>query len=321
VLVLTIDPARRLAQALGIPERSAKPTPVPRERLEACGVTGPGTLDAWMLDPRVVFDDVVRRMATPENAEALLNSRLYKHMSELVAGMQEYTAGEALYVFVQEGRYDLVVLDTPPSRNALDFLDAPSRLGRFIEEGVVNLFVPRDGGLLRKAGRLVGGVFSKVFGEGFVEELGAFMGAFGGMFGSMRQHAEGLRRLLASGDAAFLLVTSPEAEALGEAMFFREQLLRRQLPFAGFVLNRSFATLKDLSHPVDIAHERGEAHGAVEKLSRLADLERAKAVSDEQLVGRLATMAAPGFAVAAPHLGEAVEDLPGLLRLARGMAG
>ncbi len=322
VLVLTIDPAKRLAQALGIPERSTGPSPVPRDRLEAAGVTGPGTLDAWMLDPRVVFEEIIRRMATPEKALVILNSRLYKHLSDLVAGMQEYTAGEALYTFVEAGRYDLVVLDTPPSRNALDFLDAPSRLGRFLDEGIVQMFLPKEGGLLQRAGRFVGGVFGRVFGDSFVEELQVFMGAFSGMFGTMRQHAEGLRKLLASDAAAFVLVTSTEAEAMGEAMFFRDQLHRRTLPFAGFVLNRSYASLRGLAHPETLTHDGTEAErSAMRKLAQLAETERARAEADGKLLTQLKGLADGGFAVAAPHLGDAVEDLPGLLRLARGMAG
>lgn len=322
VLVLTIDPAKRLAQALGIPEHAALPSPVPRDRLEASGVTGSGTLDAWMLDPRVVFDDIVRRMSAPDKAHIILHSRLYRHMSDLVAGMQEYTAGEALYTFVKEGRYDLVVLDTPPSRNALDFLDAPTRMGRFLEEGLMALFMPRDGGLLRRAGRLVGSVFARIFGEAFIEELQAFIGAFSGMFATMRHHAEGLRQLLSSAEAAFLLVTSTEAEAMDEALFFRDQLARRELPFAGFVLNRSFAALEGLPHPGDLPHAASpEQRAALGKLGPLADVEQARAVADGRLLGRLRELAGQGFAVAAPHLGEAIEDLPGLLRLARGMAG
>src|SRR5690606_13032316 len=155
-------------------------------------------------------------------------------------GMQEYTAAEALHELATSGRYDLVVLDTPPSRNALAFLDAPGRLTRFLEDGIVQLFIPNDrGGLLQRAGRRVRGVFARVFGESFMEELQAFLGAFSGMFGALRSHSDQLRELLSSDQSAFLLVTSTEEEALTEALFFREQITHRGLPFAGFVLNRS----------------------------------------------------------------------------------
>lgn len=324
VLVLTIDPARRLAEALGIPPHSPHPTPVPMERLAACGFEGPGTLDAWMLDPRVVFENMVHRLASPERARTLIESRMFRHLSELAAGMQEYTAAEALHELATSGRYDLVVLDTPPSRNALDFLDAPGRLMRFLEDGIVQLFVPNErGGLLQRAGRLVSGVFSRVFGESFVEELQLFLGAFSGMFSALRTHTEQLRALLSSEQSAFLLVTSTEEEALNEALFFREQITQRDLPFAGFVLNRSFARLDGLVHPRDVevpVAVPALARVALEKMRALADREWERARSDLRLLGRLRELAGAGrFAVAAPHLGDAVEDLPGLLRLARGL--
>lgn len=319
VLVLTIDPARRLAQALGIPPASPHPTEVPRDRLAACGVTA-GTLDAWMLDPRVIFDRVIRRLGTPESAEAILDSKLYRHMQELVAGMQEYTAAEALYEFTEEGRYDLVVLDTPPSRNALDFLDSPNRFERFLEDGFVQMFLPKEGGLLRRAGRFVGSVFGRVFGDEFIGDLQVFLGAFSGLFANMRRHSAGVRALLGSDDAAFVLVTSPEAEAMREALYFRDQITERGLPFAGFVLNRSLARAVELAHPDELQDGHGLEVDTVRKLAALADREKTRADADAALLDRLRAIAGKDrFAVAAPHLGEAVEDLPGLVDLGRGL--
>ncbi len=321
VLVLTIDPARRLAQALGIPDHAEEPTPVPAERLQAAGVDGSGTLDAWMLDPRVVFEGLVRKLSSPDKAEVILDSRLYRHLTDLIAGMQEYTAAEALYSFAHEGRYDLIVLDTPPSRSALDFLEAPGRLGRFLEDGVVQLFLPKEGGLLRRAGRFLSQIFARVFGESFVEELQVFLSAFSGMFTALRAHTRGVRELLQSKDAAFLLVTSTDEEAVDEALYFQEKLIERALPFAGFVLNRSYAALERCRHPEELPPlSTAEERAAMAKLGRLADRERSQAREDRRLLDKLKALAGRGFAVAAPHLGEAVEDLPGLLRLARGMA-
>ena len=319
VLVLTIDPARRLAQALGIPAGSQKPTAVPRERLDAAGVSSTGSLDAWMLDPRVVFEGLVRRLASPETAQAILATRLYHHMTELAAGMQEYTAAEALYELVSTGRYDLVVLDTPPSRNALDFLDAPGRLSRFLDDGIVQLFLPKQGGILRRAGRLVGSVFGSIFGDQFIEELGVFLGAFSGLFGALRSHTEGVRALLGSKQSSFLLVTSPETAALDEALFFKDQLALRSLPFAGFVLNRSLARVANLPGPVELPGEPLGEH-ARKALVELVAREREQAGRDLALLGRLQGLAGEGkLALAAPHLGDAVEDLPGLLQLGRGL--
>ncbi|MFM2152024.1 MAG: hypothetical protein RL199_459, partial [Pseudomonadota bacterium] len=187
VLVLTVDPARRLAQAMGIPSHADVPTRVAAERLAAAGLPAGAALDAWMLDPKVVFEKLVKRLAAPDRARTILESRLYARLSEVVAGMQEYTAGEALHAFVTEGRYDLVILDTPPSRHALDFLDAPGRLGRLLDEGLLRVFGGSEGGLVQRAGRFVGGVLGRVLGDGFLDELRIFLGAFGGLFGAMRQ--------------------------------------------------------------------------------------------------------------------------------------
>jgi len=327
VLVLTIDPAKRLAQAMGIEENAKAPTPISRARLDAAGVTT-GTLDAWMLNPDVVFDSLVRRMArSPEQAQRIMSSRLFRHLSEMVAGMQEFTAAEALYDLSTSGQYDLVVLDTPPARNALDFLEAPGKLARFLDERVINLFLPGKGRLsiFRKATELIGSVFDKVFGAELFAEIQEFLGAFAGMFAPMRQHAEGVRDLLRGGNAAFLLVTSPEAAALTEARYFRDRILQMQLPFAGFVLNRSWARAEGLTRPESIALEPTASFDTINgmaKLAQLANVELARVQRDQRLLARLSAELPPGaIAVAAPYLGDAIEDLSGLALLAKGLVG
>lgn len=322
-LVLTIDPARRLAQALGLAEPSRGPARISPERLRALGIDE-GSLDAWMLDPDVVFERLVRRLAgSEEQARRILESRLFRHLSEMVAGMQEYTAAEALHSLSTEGRYDLIVLDTPPSRNALDFLEAPGRLARFLDERILHLFLPptvRRSGLWKKASELIGNVFTRVFGAEFFDEIQEFLGAFGGMFGPMRQHAEGVRALLASGESSFLLITSPEQSALAEARYFREQLLSRGLPLAGLVLNKSWARLDGYLAPEHVALPGGASpteRAALHKLRALAKTEQARAEHDRALLEELRGQLPPGaFAVAAQTLGAAIEDLSGLDALA-----
>jgi anion-transporting ArsA/GET3 family ATPase len=327
VLVLTIDPARRLAQAMGISENSREPAPLPRERLEEAGVTT-GSLDAWMLNPDVVFERLVKRLATnEEQAQRILNSRLFRHLSELVAGMQEYTAAEALYDLSSSGRYDLVVLDTPPARNALDFLEAPGKLARFLDERILNLFLPgKQRGIFKKATELIGSVFSRVFGEEFFSEIQEFLSAFGGMFGPMRAHAEGVRKLLSSEKASFLLVTSPDQAALADARYFRDKILGMGLPFSGFILNRSwahtegFVTPEELQLGNELVTEK--VRTGIDKLRALAQIELEKVKRDRALLAQLAKeVPASAFAVAAPYLGEAIEDLKGLAALAQGIAG
>lgn len=327
VLVLTIDPARRLAEAMGLSAGGAEPTTIPPERLHP-GAEGPGRLDVWMLDPRVVFERLVRKLSpTPEAAAAILDNRLYRFLSELAAGMQEYTAAEALDGFLHEERYELIVLDTPPSRHALDFLEAPGRLARFLDDRIVSLFGPEDGSrtgrLWRKASQLLNGVLGTVFGEDFTKEMRAFIGAFSGLFGSIRVRTERLRERLKSDDAAFLLVTSPEAAALEEATFFREMLAERGLPFAGYILNRSWARHEPLAHPEGLLRhvEHDTERGGVKALMRLAEVERERAEAHQGLLARLAQhLPAGAVAVAAPEAGGELEDFSGLVRLGDALA-
>ncbi len=323
VLVLTIDPARRLAEAMGIPEASVSPASVPQGRLSKLGMPISGQLDAWMLAPEVVFETMVRRLAgDEEHVREILENRLYQHLSKIVAGMQEYTAAEALFTLASEGTYDLVVLDTPPSRNALAFLEAPRKLSMFLDERVIGAFLPKKGAFFRAASDLVQRVFTKAFGEGFYEELQGFLGAFSGMFGGMRLHAESVRNLLTSSDAAFVLVTSPEPAALTEAGFFQRKITELGLPFAGYVLSRSWAYTRGFADPESIVLASGASDReriALRKLAQLADGERWRAQRDRDLLARLRMESASGAAIATPHLGGAVEDLAGLAELARNL--
>jgi anion-transporting ArsA/GET3 family ATPase len=347
VLVLTIDPARRLAEAMGIPEASRQPSPVPREKLASIGAPISGELDAWMLSPEVVFETMVRRLAGDEaRVQEILKNRLYEHLSKIVAGMQEYTAAEALYTLSTEGRYDLVVLDTPPSRNALAFLEAPRKLSMFLDERVIGVFLAdgsakKKGAITRAASDLVERVFTKAFGEGFYKDLQGFLGAFSGMFGGMRAHAEAVRALLTSDQASFVLVTSPEPAALAEAGFFHDKITELGLPFAGYVLNRSWAYTRGFSSPEEIVLPVDASEPervALRKLHQLADGERWRAQRDRDLLARLRMAAAETpqgrqseavsgpmgtggmvAAIATPHLGGAVEDLAGLAELARNL--
>jgi len=323
VLVLTIDPARRLAEAMGIPEAARTPSPVPRAKLDELGVPAHGELYAWMLSPEVVFESMVRRLASDEaRVQEILSNRLYQHLSRIVAGMQEYTAAEALYTLSTEGKYDLVVLDTPPSRNALEFLEAPRKLSMFLDERVIGVFLPKKGAFMRAASDLIERVFSRAFGEGFYKDLQGFLGAFSGMFGGMRAHAEAVRKLLSSDDAAFLLVTSPEPAALAEASFFQSKIKELGLPFSGYVLNRSWAYTRGFLGPesIELGPEAGEVERvALKKLVQLADAERWRAQRDRDLLARLRMETESGSAIATPHLGGAVEDLVGLGALARNL--
>ena len=320
-LVLTIDPARRLAQALGIPPTGKEPVQIGRQLLERHGVQMEegGELHAWMLDPQVVLESVVDRFAPrPEDATRIRESRLYRALAEVIVGLQEYTAAEALYTFREEGRYDVIILDTPPSRNALDFLDAPRRLSRFLDERTLSIFAPdpdkRLNPMLKAASKIVFTAISKAFGESFARELRTFLGAFGKLFTKMRVHAGGVRKLLRSSASAFVVVTSPEEAALSEAVYFKGRIKDLGLVTEGFVLNRSYGSDQQFEHPCDI-EAFGDLKEALGKLEPLAALEADRVKADHLL---LDTLRREGHkdggagAMALPYLDQAVEDLPAL---------
>ncbi len=318
VLVLTIDPARRLAEAMGIPAGGATPARVPSALVKT-----DGALWAWMLDPRIVFESMVRRLSdTKDRADRVLGNKLYLALRDLIAGMQEYTAAEALYTFHESGDYDLVVLDTPPSRNALEFLEAPRKLALFLDEKIVGVFLPSTGasGLFWSRARgLVSSVFDRIFGEGFMDDLQSFLGGFSGMFASMRSHAEAVRALLTSDQSSFIVVTSPDSAARTEARFMQAKLRSMRLPFSGYVLNRSWAYTRGLASPSSLAAGTSPAAiSALRKLEALADHERDLAERDRLLLNALRDDG-QCEATATPHLGAAIEDFAGLLTLAIGL--
>jgi anion-transporting ArsA/GET3 family ATPase len=222
---------------------------------------------------------------------------------------------ERLYELHGEGNYDLIVVDTPPTRNALDFLEAPGKLAKFLDERIITIFLPgKTRGLFKKASELIGNVFSRVFGTEFFSELQEFLAAFSGMFGPMRAHAEGVRKLLSSKDAAFLLVTSPDQAALEDARYFRDRIVGMGLPFAGFVLNRSRAT--DAGRPMPSLADDAPAlaREALPRLSALAELEKKAAARDLGLLEELKKRAAPqGTAIALPELPQGADDIATLI--------
>lgn len=234
VLVLTIDPSRRLAEALGVSRNPPKPVALSRDRLAVVGIEPPGSLEAWMLDPKLVTDNAVRHFAkTEEAAQSILSNRLYQQGTQMVAGLHEYAAMKALHQFITEERYDLVVLDTPPSRNALDFLDAPSRLARFLEGPIFRIFLPSEGSLWAQTGtRLVWRVIDTALGSSFAGELKAFFTIFSQLLGSLSTDLVDVRQRLSAPDVAFVLVTTSSPAALTEAHFFHDKIGSSSSPSA-----------------------------------------------------------------------------------------
>ncbi len=324
-LVLTIDPARRLAQALGIPPMGTEPVQIDAPLLAAAGIEVPegAELHAWMLDPASVLEKVVDRFAPDADAaERIRETRLYGALKEVMAGLQEHTAAEALYDFTERKQFDLIVLDTPPSRNALDFLDAPRRLARFLDERTLAIFAPRPGtksnAMVRAASKIVTNAMSKAFTPEFVEELQQFLGAFGTLFGKMRVHAKGVRELLRSDRSSFIVITSTEEAAFDEALFFKKRVKELGLAVRGFVLNRSYASDVESQSPSEVQTDDQVFAEALAKLSAMAEVELARADADRALLVKLQAVGLEDGgegAVALPYLDDTVEDLGALAQL------
>lgn len=240
VVVLTIDPAKRLAQALGVNDLGNTPQRVP------LAPEVPGELHAMMLDMRRTFDEMVVQYSGPERAQAILNSEFYQTVATSLAGTQEYMAMEKLGQLLSQDRWDLVVVDTPPSRNALDFLDAPKRLGNFMNSRLGRLLLTPGRGI----GRLVTGAMglamralSTVLGSQMLADAATFVQSLDATFGGFRGKADRTYALLKQRDTQFVVVSAAEPDALREASFFVDRLSQENMPLAGLMLNRTHPTL------------------------------------------------------------------------------
>ncbi len=243
VAVLTIDPARRLADSLGLPELGNIERRVDPGLFAAAEVeTNGGELWAMMLDAKQTFDEVVREHAPDdETRERILSNRIYQQLSSALAGSQEYMAMEKLYEVHAEDRYDLLVLDTPPSRYALDFLDAPNRLLQFIDGRALQVFMKPTGIGMRVFGRGASMMFSilrRITGVDLLEDLAEFFQAFSGMVGGFRERARRVNELLTDPATSFLVVCGPQGEPITEAVHFHHKLEQAEMPFGGVIVNK-----------------------------------------------------------------------------------
>ena len=248
VVVLTIDPAKGLAQALGISDLGNSPQRVP------LAPEVPGQLYAMMLDMRRTFDEMVIQYSGPERAQAILDNQFYQTVATSLAGTQEYMAMEKLGQLLAEDRWDLVVVDTPPSRNALDFLDAPQRLGSFMDSRLWRLLLGPGRGI----GRLVTGAvglamkaLSTVLGSQMLGDAAAFVQSLDATFGGFREKADRTYSLLKRRGTQFVVVSAAAPDALREAAFFVDRLSEENMPLAGLILNRTHPMLCSL--PVERA--------------------------------------------------------------------
>ena len=242
VVVLTVDPARRLAQSMGLTSLDNTPRPVP---LPDAHEEGGGSLHAMMLDMKRTFDEIVEAHSDPDRAAQILANPFYQSLSSSFAGTQEYMAMEKLGQLRRADEWDLIVVDTPPSRSALDFLDAPQRLSRFLDGRLIRLLTAPTRASSRAYLKVVNagfgmftGVVTKVLGTQLLRDVQTFVAAFDTMFGGFRERAEDTYRLLQTPGTAFLVIATPEPDALREASYFVERLSQDRMPLAGLILNR-----------------------------------------------------------------------------------
>jgi anion-transporting ArsA/GET3 family ATPase len=251
VVVLTVDPARRLAQSMGLTSLDNTPRLVPGVLLDSGdnpggnGAESAGSLHAMMLDMKRTFDEIVEAHADPDRAAQILANPFYQSLSSSFAGTQEYMAMEKLGQLRRADEWDLIVVDTPPSRSALDFLDAPQRLSRFLDGRLLRLLTApaKVGGraylrVLNAGFSVVTGMLTKILGTQVLRDVQTFVSALDTMFGGFRERAEYTYQLLRAPGTAFLVVAAPEDDALREASYFVERLDTERMPLAGLILNR-----------------------------------------------------------------------------------
>jgi anion-transporting ArsA/GET3 family ATPase len=273
VLVMTIDPARRLADALGTGPLGHEPRSVPDERLRAAGVTSGGALSAMMLDTKRTFDELVERFAPdPAARERIFGNPIYRNLTDALGGSREYSAMEKLRQMHVEGRYDLIVLDTPPASHALDFLDAPRRLAGFLESQFLTVLLHPAAvvgraslRLFRSGSELVLKGLERVTGLEFLTSISEFLLAFEEMLGGFSERAHEVARLLRDPVCGFVLVTGPDLQQAKSAESFWQRLQQEGIQLAGLVLNRVHAWPGAGAAPADDA---AEAERATEWLAR-----------------------------------------------------
>ncbi|MBR8741983.1 ArsA family ATPase [Nocardiopsis sp. MG754419] len=392
-VVITVDPARRLAQSLGLVELDNTPRPVPLPRPALAGGDGgdpdsgrpdvegrgpgdrdaedpdgedarvgpgedaatvggsggdtddpdgvpgdgahggddrAGSLHAMMLDMKRTFDEVVRRHADPERARQILANPFYQTLSTSFSGTQEYMAMEKLGQLRESGDWDLIVVDTPPSRSALDFLDAPKRLGRFLDGKLIRFLSPAGSGAFRLLGagmNVVGSVVGKIVGTQFLNDLRSFVAAFDTVFGGFQERAERTYRLLRAPGTAFVVVAVPDTDAMREAAFFVERLDRDSMPLAGLVVNRTHplptgpGAELDAERATAAAVSLADSHPLAVAALRL-HAERVRTRERERLLCDRMSSAHPKVRVTeVAARAEDVHDLAGLREIGSALAG
>jgi anion-transporting ArsA/GET3 family ATPase len=338
VLCLTIDPARRLANSLGLSEMRTTEQEVPASLFERHGLTLDGELSAMMLDTKRTFDELVERYASsPEVRDRILKNELYQYISTSLAGTQEYMAMEKLHAVRQAGQWDLIVLDTPPTTNALDFLDAPERMVNAIDSPAMRWFMEvfEDAGkksfgvLGRGAAFLMRGL-ARFTGVGFLEQVAEFVVDLNDLFGGFRERATEVASTLRGEEVAFVIVTDPRPMTVREALFFSRRLEDAGIRRDAFVVNSVHpelpspdASREELTRALEaLLPASMDAGLTLERLEQALRDERTQARSDATQTKRLKAQVGQETAyVEVPAFEEDVHDLGALAQVAAYLVG
>jgi len=311
-VVVTIDPAKRLADALGLQGLTGTPSKIDGD--------WPGELWALMLDTKSTFDELVAANAsTPEQGQRILQNRFYRNISGALSGTQEYMAMEKLYELNQQTDFDLVVVDTPPTRNALDFIDAPRRLTRFLDHRLFRMITAPGRGFA-KAVNVAAQTFlrtvAKVVGAEVIDDAVAFFQAFEGMEEGFRHRADAVLQLLSDDDTAFVLVASPRRDTIAEARFFAAKLDEAGIAVRALIVNRMHPRFGD--GLAEAARERATTLAGTDLGGLYRNLGEFQLVSsrEEENLSGLADAVAPAPVVRVPFMSTDVHDLEGLTGLA-----
>jgi len=319
VVVLTIDPAKRLADALSVEELGNEPSEVDLSELEA---EGAGTLHALMLDRKKTFDDVIRRFTpSADVAERLLDNRYYRAVSERLGGSQEYMAMEKLYDLVHDGRWDVVVVDTPPTQHALDFFKAPERVRRVFDRSVLGALVQPKRGLLAMTTRRIAKTAQRMVGDRVMNDIGEFFQLIAGLSAGFRDRGEAVYGLLRATETRYYLVASAAAPERTDALAFLETLKGDGMQFSGFVVNRVFPDphvpevhIEELpGAPEDI--DETAWHGALEALLHLKDEAQETVRAHRAAIAELSEHVPEAPVWQVPDLGDGVRNLGGLAEM------
>ncbi len=347
VVVVTIDPAKRLANSLGLEALGNEEKEIPASKFAEFDVDCPGSLHAMMLDTQKTFDELIARVSPDdESRDRVLSNKIYRHISDTLSASHDYMASEKLFDLHNSGKYDLVVLDTPPMKNAIDFLEASGKLTRFLDDTIISWFLrPHDGGkrrgmsLLQAPGAIVYKLLGSVFGNEFLDEIAEFFVATKDLLQGFRERAEAVSKLLRnSSKTRFVVVCTPKSTSMEEARYFHRQLVERRMPGGLFIVNQvgrygevergaqgrylGEREREYLRERLDGDASVDEVRVFIEKLESHFDRAVALASDDRRAIEGLKAFAGRNCTVVeVPRLPDEVYDLDGLLAIDRHIFG